>query len=319
MTDQARLSGEKRPRRTSTFRLRRAELRIKGEIVPKLVAYQVMIDPAKALEFDKKKLEVQGQEPAPTTPGSVSADQPNGSTSIMQDFFITFLSDYADVSIGQFKIPVSWEGYGGSSKLLFPERALVSRRFGDRRDLGLRVEKKLGEHFFYSAGVFNGDGQNRADSNNQKDLALRLEGYPIKEVMLGVVGYTSVGQRDQPTTKDRVEGDARVELGNFVVQAEYIRGWDGPANAARTKGHGFYTALGYTLMDRIQPVVRVGFLAPNTEGNATGKDDEVWAYEADLNYFIQKYEAKLQLSYTLFDFDELKKRTEVILAAQASF
>ena len=35
---------------TFTFRIRRAELRVKGEIVPKQIGYQIQIDPARALE-----------------------------------------------------------------------------------------------------------------------------------------------------------------------------------------------------------------------------------------------------------------------------
>ena len=74
------------------------------------------------------------------------------STSILQDVQLTYMTDYADISIGQFKIPVSLEGAGSASKLLFPERALISRAFGDKRDLGLKVEKKF-EYFSYLVGI----------------------------------------------------------------------------------------------------------------------------------------------------------------------
>ncbi len=46
-------------------------------------------------------------------------------------------------------------------------------------DIGIKVEKKLGKHFYYQADVFNGEGQNKLDTNAQKDLALRLELYPV--------------------------------------------------------------------------------------------------------------------------------------------
>src|SRR6478609_8538432 len=35
---------------TTTLRIRRAELRVKGEIIPKFFSYNVMIDPARALD-----------------------------------------------------------------------------------------------------------------------------------------------------------------------------------------------------------------------------------------------------------------------------
>src|SRR5690606_23829189 len=101
----------------------------------------------------------------------------------LQDGGISFLSEYADVTGGQFKIPISWEGYNSSSQIVFPERALVSRYFGDRRDLAIKVEKQLNDYFYYHAGVYNGAGVNRcSDDDDQKDAALRLEAYPIEGV-----------------------------------------------------------------------------------------------------------------------------------------
>lgn len=306
-----RQKGVKAP---STFRLRRAEIRVKGEIVPKQVAYQLMIDPAKVLDPDKTTVQ--------TADGSTSVTVNQSSTvSIMQDFFITFLSDYADVSMGQFKIPVSWEGYNGSSKLLFPERAAAARKWGDKRDIGLRVDKKLfDDKFYYSLSILNGEGQNRADSNNQKDVGLRVEAYPIKELMVGAVGYMGITERDRTATKDRVEGDFRIEMANALFQAEYIRAWDVPATGSdRIQGHGFYAAAGYTLFDRLQPVARVGYLDPNVKEDSTAKEDETWVFEGGLNYYLAKHEAKLQASYSVFDYELAKTRHELILAAQVSF
>src|SRR5690606_35089678 len=126
------------------------------------------------------------------------------------------------------KIPVSYEGFNGSSKILFPERSLVSRQFGDRRDIGVKVEKKLfDDHLYYNLGVYNGSGQNRLDDDDQKDLGLRLEVYPFEGVTLAAVGYLGVGDRDTADTKDRVEGDLRVELYDALLLAEYIHAWDG--------------------------------------------------------------------------------------------
>ncbi|GMV14135.1 MAG: hypothetical protein HS104_22040 [Polyangiaceae bacterium] len=311
-----RQEGVKAP---STFRLRRAELRIKGEIVPKRVGYQLMLDAAKVLDPEKTTV--------PTADGSTSVSvnqQPAGASavSILQDFFVTFLSDYADVSLGQFKMPVSWEGYScSSSKLLFPERAAVARKYGDKRDIGLRIDKKLfDERLYYSLSVLNGEGQNRADSNNQKDVGLRVEARPIEEIMLGVVGYLGVTDRDRAGTKDRVEGDFRVEAAAALFQAEYIRAWDVPATGApRVQGQGFYAAAGYTFFDRLQPVARLGFIDPNVDASSSAKEDETWVYEGGLNYYVQKHEAKLQASYSVFDYELAKTRHELILAAQVSF
>ncbi len=302
-----------------TFRVRRAELRIRGEIVPELVAYMIMIDPARALEFDNETLDVEGQEPAPDAPGSVTAAQPNGPTTILQDFNISFLSQYADVTVGQFKIPVSYEGFNGSSKILFPERALVSRQYGDRRDLGIKVEKKLfDDYFYYNVGLYNGSGQNRLDNDDQKDLGVRLEGYPYPGVTLGAVGYMGVGERDTANTKDRVEGDLRIEMFDALLLAEYIHAWDGPTDSDRLEGAGFYVAGGYTFLDRIQPIVRVGKLDTNLHGNATNPD-EVWYYEGGFNYYLRGQEMRLAMTASFFDYKTDPTKTDVTLFAQVNF
>ena len=305
----------------TTFRVRRAELRIKGEIIPKFMSYNVMIDPAKLLEFVNADVPVQGQAPAPTTPGTVSVPQRARDASILQDFYITFMSDYADVSLGQFKIPVSYEGVNSSSKLIMPERSAVSRRYGDVRDLGLRVEKKF-EYFGYMAGVFNGEGPNRLDRNDAKDISLRLEGYPMEGLMLGLVGYTQVGERTTAETtgagaaavKDRLEADVRIEISHALLQAEYIHGWD-DIEANRVEGHGAYGALGYTFFDHVQPIVRIGFLNPN---DTAGYD---MIYEVGVNYYFLEHEAKLQLAYGLTNHVDVPgaNHHELILAGQIAF
>lgn len=291
----------------TTFRVRRAEIKLNGEIIPDFVGFAVMIDPAKVLEFEEETVPV-----APA--GSVAVEQPQSNVSVLQDFYITFISEYADVSLGQFKIPLSWEGYNSSSKLLFPERALSSRAFGDARDIGLRVEKKIGPvHYF--AGLYNGEGLNRRDSNDQKDATLRVEVFPIEWLMLAAVGYTSIGERDQPTTRDAVEGDLRIEYEDALFQGEYIRAWEGSTDADRDAGHGFYTAVAYTFLERLQPALRVGVLDPNVRFVR----DHTWHYELGINYYLQKHEAKLQASYGLFDPRRGVTRHEVILAAQVAY
>ena len=317
---------------TNTLRIRRAELKIKGEIIRKTFGYSVMFDPARLLDFSNKTLPVTGEMPAPATAGSVSVSvaQPpaGGSTSILQDLSLTYLNDYADVSLGQFKIPVSLEGAGSASKLYFPERALVSRKFGDRRDLGVKAEKKL-DRFGYTLGLYNGEGQNKLDSNRQKDLALRLEVYPIKDVTVAVVGYTALGQRDELGTKDRIEGDVKVERNDLLLQAEYIRGWDVTGTTAahkRIQGQGFYVMAGYTLFGKLQPVVRIGSLDPEIgqdEKGATAPDpaDETTSYELGANYYFKGNDAKLQLAGGFFDPEQRSQHTrfDLTLAAQLAF
>jgi phosphate-selective porin len=251
-------------------------------------------------------------------PGEViTVEQPAGAISVFQDLFITFQSPYVDASIGQFKIPVSWEGYNSSSKLLFAERASVVREFGDKRDIGLRLAKTW-EYFGYSAGLFNGATLNNLDNNNGKDVALRVEGYPVKGLVIAGVVYTSIGDREDAGTKDRFEGDVRYENGPFLFQAEYIRAHD-VSSSGGLDGHGFYGALAWTFAEVLQPALRIGYLDPNIDTNLPAPEDELLHVDVGLNYFIQKHEAKLQLNYYRFEYDDDTANNQLLFAAQVGF
>jgi len=304
----------------STLRVRRAELRVKGELIKKLIGFNVMIDPARALDGTSQTLTASDK----TTTVVVNNQ---GAISILGDLVLTVMSDYADVSVGQFKIPVSLEGAGSASKLLFPERAVVSRAYGDVRDMGIKVEKKLGKHLYYQAAVFNGEGQNKVDTNKQKDLAGRIEVYPIDGITVGAVGYAGINDRDKAPTKDRVEADFKLDLAHVLLQAEYIHGWDGATGQTRREGAGVYAVLGYTFMDKLQPLFRVGHYDPDVSKDLQGsgeqtnlpKMDEVTTYELGLNYYLLSDNAKLQAAWSKYVYKNEPNRGELIIAAQAAF
>jgi len=251
---------------------------------------------------------------------TVNVKQFPASGSVFQEVFITALSPWADVSIGQFKIPVSWEGYNSSSRLILPERSLVAAAYGDKRDLGLRVAKTF-KRWGYSLGVFNGATSNNLDTNNSKDVALRLEAYPAEGLTLAAVGYASIGERLSASTRDRWEFDARYERGPLLFQSEYIHARDG-GGAVWTEAHGFYAALGYMVTDKLQPVVRVGYVDPNLARDldpTADKADEAWEFNLGLNYYLHKHEVKVQLAYQRVQYDMKTALDEAILAGQVAF
>jgi hypothetical protein len=301
---------------STTFRLRRAEMVFKGEFIPKTVGFLVRIDPAKLMSA--RSIAVTGQAPAPTTAGSVSVLQPGGTDgSILQDAWVSYITDFATVQMGQFKIPVGLEANQSSAALLFPERSIVTRAFGDRRELGIKVEKKIADVFYYNVGVYNGSNINRLDTDKEKDVGLRLEAYPIKGLTIGALGYTTIGERDGSVV-DRLEADLRLELGGLILQGEYIHGWDGAKNAAgqRTEGQGAYGAAAYTFADVIQPVWRFGTLDTNVDNDDAGLTN--W-YEGCVNYFVRGNDVKLSLSVSHFIPDPAPDYTEITFQTQVGF
>ncbi len=311
------------PGTDTTFRLRRAELKVRGEILPKLLSYTLVADFAKVPAFTANPSNVNVVAADGTTVGTVAVPQPNlaADRSPLQDVWITVLTDYADISLGQGKIPVSFEGLQSSSKLLFPERSRVSREFGDRRDIGIKVEKKIGDVFYYYAGFFNGQGQNVVDADRRKDAGLRLEVYPIPGLTVGAVAYGTVGGRDL-NVRDRLEADVRLEIEKLVVHGEYIHGWTGP-EARRLEGHGLVGSAGYTFIDRLQPALRLGLLdinlgddiAPRTEPES----GPLRFFEFGLNYLLHGPDVKFTLAVAQYSQENGADLTEGTMQWQANF
>lgn len=299
------------------FRFRRVEMGVSGALFDGKVQYKAAIEPMRALEFLDKPLKIVGSDGV-ATGETVTASQPFNATSIFNDMTVTYVTAYADVTLGQFRIPVSWEGYGGSAKLLLPERAYAGTRYGDRRDIGLRVGKSF-KHFSYGVFLLNGAGQNKVDLNVQKDVALRLEAYPVEGLMIGLVGYTSVGDLWLAGSKQRAEIDVRFERGPYLVHAEAIRGWDHAKDHLVTDSYGFHVGAGYTPVDFLQVGVRYGRYNPQMgTSNKGGKGADV--VEGGLNWFIYKNEAKLSLSYSAFLWsDDVPASHSVILCNQLNF
>jgi len=299
----------------STARLRRAELKVSGDLVPKKFSFGVMIDAAKTPRFGSTTV-VTPPEEGETETGTASVMTPARDNSLLQDATITYSGTWFDVTAGQFKTPISYESATSSSKLLLPERAAVVRAYGEQRDVGIKLEKKL-EYVGFVVGAFNGAGLNRIDDNMQKDVALRLEAYPTKTLTIAGVGYTSVGQRaSQASTKDRLEVDLALDVGALHVQGEYIHGWNGPSGE-RLEGHGWYGALGYTIGKVIQPVVRVGQLDLDLDT----EDDAATTVEGGINAFVLKDTVKLQLAYahTGYEASGVDALHEVVLAGQFKY
>jgi len=318
---------------TSTFRIRRVEISFGGDMVPGFVKYKFMFDPSRVRDTMTTT--------TATDPSGapVTIRTPAGAISVLQDFYVTFQSKMADISIGQFKNTVSMEGYASSAKLILPERDFMANLLGGQRDIGIRIDKAF-KTFMYSLNVFNGAGQNTLDTNNQKDISLRIEVSPVPGLTVGGNTYDSIGYRNRGGTKDRWEGDLRYERGPFLFQSEFIHARDVLSTGAKpVNGRGFYGAVAYRLGEFgagnwkgvLQPAVRVGYYDPNIDvdldpsmvaGSNFGGNDERMDYEVGLNYYVRAYELKLQVGYDRQQFDNSSTKmpiNEVIMAAQVTF
>ena len=148
------------------------------------------------------------------------------------------------VRVGQFKraftfenpphpVTQGWRGYADVINRLsgFGDRA--GEKSSGGRDIGIQVSgdilpnangRKL---LHYQVGIYNGEGINRSDKNNQKDIIGGLWVMPIKGVRIGAFGWHGshgdmiVGYKDLFLSANPEAITANVPLNRYCLSAEY--------------------------------------------------------------------------------------------------
>ena len=275
---------------SDTFRLRRGEIRLTAPITTRLTG-TVMIDPAKNLTQN-------------------AAGAINQSSNIFQELALQYqLKKTATsshfIDIGQFKIPIGYEGDQVSSgQLQFVERALIFAQrdianggYGDIRESGVRLRGTSGE-IGYDLGVFNGFGerQNALAATDQKAVIGRLFYRPksVEGLVLGVSGGTgSAGGFD----RNVLNAFAAFKKDKWTLQSEYLDGKaQGPLGtppvATLRDIKGYYGSVGYLFTPRIEGTFRYDYFDTDTAlANADAKDITLGA-----NYYLKGHNAKIQLN-----------------------
>jgi phosphate-selective porin OprO/OprP len=99
------------------------------------------------------------------------------SSSILRDAYLNLNYDpRANVQIGQYKIPFSYEELLSKRYIDLVERsAVILSTVNPSRDIGLMLHGRLGGGLLaYQLAVLNGAGQNQTDNNSAKDIATRF-------------------------------------------------------------------------------------------------------------------------------------------------
>jgi len=176
----------------SEFAVRRARLALSGPLSER-ASYKLELD-------------------APTQ------ERPGESSAHLTQAYAALDLGKARVLAGQFPLPFGWELFTPDSDLAAPERALgVGRLLPDQRyDRGVGIEGSLGDQWRGWLAVVNGTGSKRGDTNDRKDLALRLA-HASGTLEYGVSGY--YGKDTQPATDTTPRADANRHLGNAFVIA----------------------------------------------------------------------------------------------------
>ena len=280
----------------NTFRIRRAELRFSGEVMPD-VKWSVMFDPAKVFSLNTTTTSINGTPVIRT----VSVNQ---TSRVFQEAYITLSHfKHANVQFGQFKEPLSQEGLQPTATLDTIERALfMSDRarggtYGDIRDVGAEVFGPIGKQVDYQVGVFNGssESQNDVDANNEKAFVGRMVFHPtgFKGFQIGTSGLWAPNSGILNPQHQRLGFESLYQRNKLRLKSEFMMGIDGDIHR-----RGYYAHAGYRFAPKFEGIFRYDTFDPdirrdNTAATVTERD-----FITGFNYYIKENNFKIQLNYT---------------------
>jgi len=210
----------------------------------------------------------------------------------------------AQLRIGQFKTPYSFEQLYSDTLLSTPERAIGIDRLAIGRQLGVQLMGDLAQkRVTYAVGVFNGNGVNT--SNNDDDgflvagrLAATLHERGRLKWTVGVNGYRSEDSSAAAPPEAGLTGafagtrhgwgvDTQLFTERLELMAEYLRAGYDPSAASTRELDTFYVLGSWLVTPKWQGVLRY-----ETYDGVTASTD---AWTGGANYLLKGHDLKLQL------------------------
>lgn len=244
--------------------------------------------------------------------------------------------DFLRVKVGQFKRSFTLENpMNPINQGFFSYAQAISKLSGmsDRtgehasngRDIGIQLQGDFLKNsngrnlLHYQIGVFNGEGINRKDADNRKDIIGGVWVMPVKGMRIGVFGWT--GSRvinDQSIEKNRyaLSGEY-VTPGDWTFRTEYIHNQGLGHNGTKflsDKADGFYALC-------IAPVIKNKLYAKaryDLYREAKEWEQSKTYYEIGVNYFFTK-RLQLNVEYARVNDRTLDKHNYNLVDVQLDF
>ena len=232
---------------------------------------------------------------------------------LVQDFGLAYrFLPGLELSAGQFKIPTTAEGLDPSAALLLPERSLIGRTLGDKREMGMKLSYQS-DAWNVATMISTARTLQTEGSILPHDWITRLEVLPLKDLGLG--GFINLGDFGY-SQKGRWGLNARYEIQKFKVRTEFAQGLD---SGNLTSGATFESSYAWNTL--FEPVIRYEIFSSGKSLNGLST-----AKSLGLNYYLKQFYAKLEASASLLQnmtaangtpmFANGANNTEFLLTAQ---
>lgn len=285
--------------------------------------------------------------------------QINGNTSTLSesprivDAFVEWQKyKFVRIKVGQFKRPFTFEnpmnpidqGFMGYSQNVsnlagFTDR--VGEHSSNGRDIGVQLQGDLLKTangralFHYQIGVFNGQGINTKDVDNQKDIIGGIWIMPVQGMRIGAFGWTGSYARKGDTgivslPKRRYAISGEYVINDWTFRSEYIHStglsfktsYNEKGDLSNTeinyakgdKADGFYAlAIAPVIKNKFHIKARYDMYRPSADWN-TSKT----YYEVGADYEFVK-NLKLSAEYILVNDRSIEKHNYSMIDTQLSF
>lgn len=225
------------------------------------------------------------------------------------DAFVTYNRfDWAKITFGQFKAPISLEQNTACQGLhtIYRSKA-VDELAGPQRDMGAMIfGGNADSKFHYYLAMMNDYKRNFEDENNAKSVKGRITYSPLDFLQIGgSFAYGKTGA-ESDNEKTRYGGELQIKYNNFLFQAEYLwaddtgdyttgGGCDGTPIEFHTGGvtrNGYYAQAMYMTSWNLQPVVKLESFDSNVDIDSNSETILTFG----INYFLNEW-TRVQANY----------------------
>lgn len=192
----------------------------------------------------------------------------------LRDGFVNLrLVDAVQLRLGQMIPPFSTERHTSSNYMLHPERPIVVGDTIGQRDIGVMLHGQLlDERLTYFIGAYGGEGENeRVDTDDDFDLATRLEVAPVEWLLLAASYIYS------PTNRDSRPSDVHTVGDEFTTFLDYDAGTRRLGNRQRV---GVDARLRFSALE-LKGELILDYQQDVTGANGEEVDIEAWGWFVD--------------------------------------
>lgn len=283
---------------------------IKGYIQPQWEYYQTSDGKdANSFTFNRARIAAVGNVPYDVSYFIMVDFSRFKKDNFLLDAFVSYTRyDWAKISLGQFKSPLSLEQNTPCQSLHTVYRSkVVDELAAPQRDMGAMVfgsifDSKLN----YYLAIMNDYNRGFEDENIAKSVKGRITFAPADFLQIGgSFAYGKTGA-EEDNEKTRFGGEIQVKTGNFLFQSEYLwaddtgdyttgGGCDGTPIEFHTGGvtrSGFYAHAMYMTSWNLQPVVKYEMY----DSDMSISDNSESIMTLGLNYFLNEW-TRIQANY----------------------